>query len=224
MKIGVFIIGSMALANSVFAQDTSYKAVTQQLFKIDELDQRYRNQIHYVETKYGRNSKEIEALYKNMHDGDSINLIQVKSILQQYGWLGYNEIGSQANTALFMVIQHSDQATQEKYLPMMREAVKNGNAKANGLALLEDRVAIEQGRMQNYGSQVLWSDISNKYFVLPLNDPDNVDKRRAAVGLQPLSEYVSNWNIKWDVEQYKKDLPLILTECKKYFSNCCSKF
>ena len=106
----------------------------------------------------------------------------------------------------------------------MREAVKNGKAKASALALLEDRVALQQGRMQNYGSQVLWSPTKNKYFILPLDDPDNVDKRRTAVGLQSLAEYVSAWNIRWDVEQYKKDLPLIIIECKVYFPNCCSKF
>lgn len=220
----MFIAGLVIFAPSVFAQDTSYKTVIRQLFKIDELDQRYRNQISYVETKYGRNSKEIKTLYSNMHIADSSNLIQVESIIQKYGWLGYNEIGDQANTTLFMVIQHSDQATQEKYLPLLKEAVKNGNAKAGNLALLEVRLALKQGKMQNYGSQILWSITDNKYIILPLDDPDNVDKRRAAVGLQPLSEYVGDWNIKWDIEQYKKDLPGILTECKKYFPNCCSKF
>jgi hypothetical protein len=224
MKAKIFILSLVSLVNSVFAQDTTYNSVTQQLFKIDELDQQYRNQIEYVETKYGRDSREIKALYKNMDIADSINLSQVVSILQKYGWLGYNEIGDQANTTLFMVIQHSNQATQEKYLPMMREAVKNGKAKANSLALLEDRVALQQGRMQNYGSQVLWSTTNTKYFVLPLDDPDNVDKRRAVVGLQPLSKYLSHWNIKWDVEQYKKDFPGIMVESKIYFPNCCSKF
>ena len=217
MKVRIFFIGFIALANLAFAQDTTYNAVTQQLFKIDELDQRYRNQIDYIETKYGRNSKEIQALYKNMHDADSINSVQVKAILEKYGWLGYKEIGSQANTAIFMVIQHSNQTTQEEYLPMMREAVKNGKAKGNGLALLEDRVALKQGRVQTYGSQVLWSNAKNKYFILPLDNPDKVDIRRAAVGLKPIAEYVSTWNIKWDVEQYKKDLPEIIAECKIYF-------
>ncbi len=47
------------------------------------------------------------------------------------------------------------------------------------------------------------------YYVSPFEDPDNVDKRRAAVGLQPLAEYVYQWQIKWDIEQYKKDLPQI---------------
>ncbi|HMJ47962.1 MAG TPA: DUF6624 domain-containing protein [Ferruginibacter sp.] len=224
MKATILIISLFSLRGSLFSQDTTYNAVIQQLFKIDELDQRYRNQIGYIETKYGRGSKEIQVLFKNMDDTDSINLVQVKAIIEKYGWLGYNEIGSQANTAIFMVIQHSDQATQEKYLPMMREAVKNGKAKPGSLALLEDRVALKQGRMQNYGSQILWSNAGSKYFVLPLDDPDNVDKRRAIVGLQPLSEYVRTWNIKWDVEQYKKDLPAIVAECKIYFQNCCSKF
>jgi hypothetical protein len=44
---------------------------------------------------------------------------------------------------------------------------------------------------------------------LPLADPDNVDKRRAEVGLTPLAEYVKHWGIKWDVDDYKKQLPAI---------------
>ena len=96
--------------------------------------------------------------------------------------------------------------TQVQYLPMMREAVKNGKAKGSSLALLVDRVALRQGKRQIYGSQIARDQDSPVYYVSPLEDPDNVDKRRAEVGLGPLSEYVSRWQIKWDVEQYKKDL------------------
>lgn len=92
---------------------------------------------------------------------------------------------------------------------MMREAVKNGKAQGSSLALLEDRVAIGQGRRQIYGSQIGRDPETNQYYVLPLEDPNNVDKRRAEVGLSTLAEYVMNWDIKWDVEQYKKDLPAI---------------
>jgi len=89
----------------------------------------------------------------------------------------------------------------------MREAVKHGKAQASNLALLEDRVALGQGKKQIYGSQIGRDPETQLYYVSPLEDPDNVDKRREAVGLQPLAEYVSRWQIKWDVEQYKKDLP-----------------
>ena len=214
MKLAAFLFRLIICTNSTFAQDTTYNSVTQQLLKIDESAQRYRTQIDFIQTQYGRESKELKALFKEMDLTDSTNLIQVESILKIYGWLGSDKIGSQANTTLFLVIQHSDLSTQARYLPLMREAVKNGNAKARDLALLEDRVAIFQGKMQNYGSQLFWSKETNGYFIPPLADPDNVDKRRAEVGLQPLSEYVSRWNIKWNAGEYKKDLPKILAEWK----------
>ena len=206
--------GLIAFINSTFAQDTTYSSVTQQLLKIDELDQRYRNQIDLIQTKYGRESKELQTLYHNMDLADATNLIQVESILKKYGWLGADKIGSQANLTLFFVIQHSGLSTQEKYLPIIRDAVKNGNANSKDLALLEDRVAVFKGNMQNYGSQLFWSKATKKYFILPLADPDNVDKRRASVGLQPISEYVSNWNIKWNAEEYIRNFPTILAEWK----------
>ena len=46
-----------------------------------------------------------------------------------------------------------------------------------------------------------------KVYVRPLIDPDNVDKRRAEVGLGPIQEYISKWGTTWDVEEYKKKLP-----------------
>jgi len=169
-------------------------------------DQKYRQQIDGIQKKYGWKSKEMKDLGKIINEKDSINLIKIKAILDKYGWLGADVIGEQGNQTLFLVIQHSNQATQEKYLPMMREAVKKGKAQGGSLALLEDRVALRQGKQQIYGSQIRRDPETQVYYVGPLEDPDNVDKRRAKVGLEPLAEYVSYWQIKWDVEQYKKDM------------------
>jgi hypothetical protein len=91
---------------------------------------------------------------------------------------------------------------------MMREAVKNKKARASSLALLEDRVNLREGRKQIYGSQIgTFKD--GKYYVQPLEDPDNVDKRRAEVGLGPLNEYTQHWHFNWDAAAYKKQLPEI---------------
>jgi hypothetical protein len=185
------------------------KPLVKQLDSIYVEDQKYRLQVDELVKKYGWDSKEMQALEKVISRKDSSNLIVVKNILDRYGWLGADVVGQQGNATLFLVIQHSNQRTQEKYLPMMREAVTKGKASGSSLALLEDRVALGQGKRQVYGSQI-GSDLNtNLYYVAPLEDPDNVDKRRAQVGLPPLAEYVKRWDIKWDVEQYKKDLPLI---------------
>ena len=172
-------------------------------------DQKYRQELDAIESKYGFKSKELMEQWKLINYYDSINLIKITQILDTQGWLGSDIVGRQGNTTIFLVIQHSDLAVQEKYLPMMREAVKSKKASGSQLALLEDRVALRQGKKQIYGSQIGMDETTNKNYVLPLEDPDNVDQRMAEVGLPPLADYVSRWNIVWDPIQYKKDLPAI---------------
>lgn len=157
-----------------------------------------------VEKKHGFDSEEMKALWKKMDQQDSINLKKVTTILDEHGWLGPGVVGEDGNATLFLVIQHADLTTQEKYLPLMRQAVQQGKAHPADLALLEDRVALGQGRKQIYGSQLGRDEKTGQYYVQPLEDPEHVDERRSAVGLNPLAEYVLQWGIKWDVEAYKR--------------------
>ncbi len=172
-------------------------------------DQKYRVESDEIEKKYGWDSPQMKDIMKIIIQKDSINRLKVMKILDERGWLGADVIGRQGNSTLFLVIQHSDLEVQKKYLPMMREAVTKNKASSSSLALLEDRVALRQGKKQIYGSQIGRKPNGGEYYVSPLEDPDNVDKRRAEVGLGTLESYVSYWNIKWDVEAYKKMLPEI---------------
>lgn len=183
------------------------KPLVAKLDSVYEEDQGLRNQIAEVEATYGRDSKEMKAHWRRIWVADSLNQIKVLRVLDERGWLGPDVVGPTGNSALFLVIQHADLATQEKYLPLMREAVKDGRAYGNNLALLEDRVLMRNGKRQLYGSQIGRDPKSGEYYLSPLEDPDHVDERRASVGLGPLSEYLTNWDLKWDVEAYKKQLP-----------------
>lgn len=182
------------------------RALISNLDTIFEEDQTYRIQAKEVEENYGWESIEMKSHWKLINEKDSINLIKVQNILDTRGWLGEDIIGSRGNQTLFLVIQHADLDTQEKYLPMMRDAVRKGNAKSNHLALLEDRVALRKGGRQIYGSQIGRDKETCEDYVLPLIDPDNVDKRRAEVGLGTIQDYIQNWGMTWDVEEYKKKL------------------
>lgn len=195
-------------ANKDKAEANLNKPLAQQLDSIYVEDQKYRKQLDAIGKQFGWNSKEIAEHWAKINKKDSLNVIAVSAILDKYGWLGEDVVGGQGGSALFLVIQHSDQQTQEKYLPMMREAVKNKKASGSSLAMLEDRVALKQGKRQIYGSQLMTFDGEPSFFQ-PIEDPDNVDKRRAEVGLPPLSEYAGYFQIKWDLEQYKKDLPAL---------------
>lgn len=199
--------------NKEKAEEHLNKQLVATLDTIYQTDQQSRQQVGSVQSKYGNDSKEMKELWKTMGFHDSLNLIKVVAILDKYGWPGPEIVGDQGSTTVFLVIQHADIKTQEKYLPLMREAVKAKKAQPSSLALLEDRVALRQGKKQTYGSQV-YSDAQGQYLA-PMTDPDNVDKRRAEVGLGPLAGYLQSFGLTWDVEAYKKELPQLEARKKK---------
>ena len=181
------------------------KKLVVQLDSLGRIDQQFRAALNHY--NWGTNA--YDSIVHLMSYYDSLNTIEVAAILDKYGWLGPEVVGEDGSSTLFLVIQHAQIPTQIKYLPMMREAVKNGKAFAGNLALLEDRVALRQGKKQIYGSQVMRDMETGKFFVQPLEDPENVDKRRKEVGLQPLAEYLMHWNIIWDTKEYLKQLPVL---------------
>jgi hypothetical protein len=172
------------------------KPLMKQLDTILVNDQKYRLLHDSMEAKYGNGSKEFSDFIVEYMRSDSLNLIAVKSILDTYGWLGPDEIGEEGNSTLFLVIQHSNLQTQEKYLPMMKEAVKNGKASPAELALLIDRVEMWNGRPQIYGSQ-LTGGPDGKLKFHEIIDEKNVNKRRAEVGLPPLEEYARYFGLEY---------------------------
>lgn len=191
------------------------KPLVAKLDTIYQLDQSYRRQIGEIEGEYGRDSEEMKAHWKLIQETDSINLIKIKKILDERGWLSSKVIGGQGNSTLFLVIQHSDLETQLKYLPMMREAVKTGNASASSLALLEDRVSLRQGKRQIYGSQIGRDLETGEYYVSPLIEPEKVNERRAEVGLGTIEDYIKNWNMTWDIEKHKERTKKLESEKKE---------
>ena len=200
---------SLLLTLTVHGQDTTsikkdslswdqYHAIQAKLDSVFTVDQGIRKDYEIVLKKYGPNARQMDSLTKLMLKMDAGNGAIVKEVLDHYGWLGIDEIGEKANLTLFLVIQHSNMATQTKYLPMMREAVKQGKAKPDQLALLEDRVLTNQGKPQLYGSQVRTGK-NGKYEFFPIADEKNVNQRRAEMGLEPLEQYARYYNIDYHV-------------------------
>ncbi len=198
---------------SVFAQAAASQAeldrIAAVLDSVHALDQNGRGELQEVRAQYGNQSAELEQLWKRINRQDSVNQVVVSGILDRYGWLSQDEIGDSASMALFLVVQHGDLSMQEKYLPLLRDAVEKGRAEADELAYLEDRIATDKGVEQIYGTQMGMVPATGEYFIRPIRDPECVDERRASVGLKPLNWYVGIFGLTWNVEQYKKDLPRI---------------
>ena len=169
------------------------KELVRELDEIFNADQKYRVMNNEYMKKYPAESKELKDLWMTIRINDSLNLIKVKKILDEHGWLGPDSIGDRGNTTLFLVIQHSDLKTQEKYLPMMEDAVEHGQAQMSQLALLVDRIEMGNGRPQIYGSQV--TNVNGKPVFYKIADEAHVNERRAEAGLEPIEEYAQHFGI-----------------------------
>ncbi|WP_435137180.1 DUF6624 domain-containing protein [Formosa sp. A9] len=172
-------------------------------------DQSTRNQIRSMEEKYGRNSKEMDDFWKTILKQDSINLIKVSKILDERGWPSKSLIGKRGTSTLFLVIQHANQEAQEKYLPLIEKSVADNNLPKRQYAMFYDRLLLRRGERQIYGTQLAINNELKTPYVLPLEDPTNVDMRRAQMGLNTMQENLNRWNLIWDVETYIKELPTI---------------
>lgn len=176
------------------------------LDSIHDEDQLLRQRIGEVEAAHGPDSPEMQRYWQLIHEKDSSNLVVVERILNQRGWLGPDVVGNKGSSTLFLVIQHADLATQERYLPMLRDAVRKGNARGSELALLEDRVLMRKGKRQIYGSQIAVDQATGEKYLSPVEDPDRLDERRAEVGLEPIADYLDRFDMTWNLDAYKARL------------------
>jgi len=115
------------------------------------------------------------------------NTARVKEIINQYGWLGISEIGADGSEALWLLVQHSDHDLefQRRALELLRAAVKRGEASKRNLAYLIDRVRVNSGEKQLFGTQFQMDKLEPE----PIENPELLEKRRQEYGLEPLEEY-----------------------------------
>ena len=199
------IILEQVKKNKYEAENRFNKALAAQLEKIYDRDQAPRRELMQAISTKGQGSAEAASASGTMRLNDSLNTREVTTIIDKYGWPGPDVVGHDGSATIFLVIQHASLKIQDKYLPVMRKAVKAGDAQPSDLALLEDRVAVGHGRKQTYGTQITTDPQGS--FLAPLADPDHVDQLRAKVGLGPISEYLEGFDLQWNLQEYKKKLP-----------------
>jgi hypothetical protein len=171
------------------------KGLRTELEKMMEEDQKFRTRLMTVEEKYGQNSKELAALWKEQTEIDNRLLKRLEEIIRQYGWPARSLVGAEASLAAFLIIQHADYEYQKKYFPLIKEAMEKGEIAAGHVALLEDRILMREGKKQIYGSQLRRNEKTGKYELWPIEDEENLDKRRASVGLEPIAEYLKRFGV-----------------------------
>ena len=135
---------------------------------------------------------------KNMKENER----RLLELLDRYGWPTATEVTEYAAAGAALVINHSTYEIRSKYFPMLEEAFKKGEAQPLRYAKMRDRLLVEEGKKQRYGTQIKLENMIREPH--PIADPEYVDKRRAEIGLGPLSPYLkARFEIDWTVAQKK---------------------
>lgn len=173
-------------------------AILDTIWRTEQIPIRKRDSAFHAYGDQSNMYKKYQSIYKKNH---LINEQKVAEILKD-GWPSLNEIGEQGNLTICNVLQHSSPETRVKYLPLMRQAVKNKELSPWLLARTEDRIATDRGQLQIYGGQIKYYPETESFDVWPIIDPENVDKRRAEIGLEPIAEYLKNrrFPLEWNLE------------------------
>lgn len=179
-----------------------------ELILMNDLDQKYRLLSDTVIAKYGKDSKENEENSRLWHVTDSLNIIKLENLVSRFGYENIIDIDA---GAFFIIIQHASLQKQLKYIPCFKESAKKGKMSGQNIALMEDRINIRTGKKQVYGTQICKNPETEEQYVCPLEDPDNVDKRRSEIGFPKgfilLGDYTKYFGFEWKLEEYKKRLP-----------------
>ena len=135
--------------------------------------------------------QEGKALFDRSAENDHKNLKSLRLIIDEFGWPTRSMVGEKGARMVWTLVQHADKDPifQRRCLTLMG-ALPRQEYDITFFAYLTDRVLISEGKKQLYGTQ-FEIDSSGKHFVpKPIEDEINVDKRRAEVGLEPLSYYL----------------------------------
>ena len=129
---------------------------------------------------------------RQMEAVDAENQKAIEKILRD-GWPV--NLSDTANKAIFLVIDHADLEFQKQYLGLVKEAADAGSLHVSDWATLNDRILMEENKMQVYGTQtktfMKFPEETSVSYLWPVEDADNLDARRKEIGLPPVEDYLS---------------------------------
>jgi hypothetical protein len=159
------------------------ESLRQELLAMSEADLSVRQEL--IEdgelTKYGYHPR-MEAVHKT-------NASCLKTVIEQHGWPGKSLVGEDGANAAWLIAQHaiSDPPFMRQCLSLLKRAALENEVPQWQGAMLEDRIRMYEGEAQVYGTQ-FQPDEDGNFVPYKIENPESVNDRRRAVGLNSLEE------------------------------------
>ena len=192
MFVLIFVLSSAIACENKTSEPREFQSeLAKQLQAMAELDQiaAYIPQGKYKEWPIEKWKAFKDSVY-------TTNERKVKNIFTMYGYPGFDLVGESGESDFWVMVQHCDHdpTFQKAVLKALKEEVKKKNAQPSHLALLTDRVQINTGKKQIYGTQMSYRENGQAY-AFDLQDASKVDEKRAALEMEPLKEYLNRMTL-----------------------------
>lgn len=186
--LSIFIICLYSLAGHAQTKHTYNKTLADSLASWVIVDQIAAS---VPQGKFKEFSKEKWQAYKDSVFDNHQHLLD--DIFNKYGYPGYDLVGEKGAHQYWLMVQHCDRHPdfQQKILKSMKKQVDKGNAAAIDYAYLTDRVNLNTGQKQLYGTQVTYNINTCQAYPRPVADSVNLNNRRKAIKMPPVEVYLN---------------------------------
>ena len=98
----------------------------------------------------------VRKMAKELLRVDKKNTLEMKKIINKYGWPEKSLLGKKGAFNAWLLVQHADHDIdfQEKCLKLLTAAADKGEVDKKRVAYLTDRVLLHRGKKQIYGTQL----------------------------------------------------------------------
>jgi hypothetical protein len=156
---------------------TSDRERLERMGRIDQSWRQYMGELNLERLSPDEATAAYAAIAARTEPIDNANLTAVMAMRPAEGWFLISKYGQEAAEAAFHIVQHSDLAQQQIVLPFIAAAAAKGEAEGRSYAAMYDRVQIQQGKPQRYGTQ--FRCVDHRPTPYPLEDAARVEELRA---------------------------------------------
>ena len=192
-KFIVTIVSLLSLVAFASADSSGFaESIRNELIDMAANDQEFRGRLAPILLTIDYRAPptaEFLALLNEQNEIDTRNTLRLREMVDANGWPKKSEVGEEASKAAQLLVQHAAIEHQKHLLPSLKEAVLEGEADASTMAMLEDDILIAEGNDQIYGTEIT-NSLDGGYMLYPVQDPENINARRLAVGLPTIEEYI----------------------------------
>lgn len=131
-----------------------------------------------------KNSLKKQLFEKQLYFLDSLSFDKITHIIDVFGY-PTRAIAGESNNIPFYILSFAPYTIKEKYLNQLILAADRDDISWKSLAYFIDKLKVAKGEKQVYGTQGNY-DKDYHFILYPCIDPDNLNARRAKVGLEKI--------------------------------------